>query len=154
MSASGRRRGIVPSHEDVESDGSDDRQLTGGNVSSYEFYAAQLRFVAARTERQTTEITAMMLALERFAEDVERSSDIVVVGNQVSLTGRALAGVAGFLQRHILPETVAVGNASAERQVRWVIDTSMALTATLTVHGETQSDGVPCLLMLPPPPSG
>ncbi len=121
-------------------------------MPGYDFYAAQLRFVAARTDRESTDTIAMMDALQDFAAKVEKSSRFDIPGALARTTGRALAGVAGFLQQHILPETVAAGNGSAERQVRWVIDTSMELTATLTVHAETVTDGTPCEIELPPPP--
>jgi len=99
----------------------------------------------------------MMEALGVFASQVEASSTFEVRGDRCRITGRALAGVAGFLQQHILPETIAAGNPTAERQVRWVIDTSMSLTATLTVHAETATDdgeevAKPCPVVLPEPP--
>ena len=125
-------------------------------MSAYGFYGAQLRFVAARTDRTSPDISDMMEALEIFAEQVEASSTFEVPGDMCRITGRALAGVAGFLQQHILPETVAAGNPVAERQVRWVIDASMGLTATLTVHAETAVDdgkgATPCPVTLPEPP--
>jgi len=121
-------------------------------MSAYDFYVAQLRFVAVRTERDSPEVSEMMEAIEGFADQVATSSRFEVPGELCRVTGRALAGVAGFLQQHILPETVAAGNQFAERQVRWVIDASMTLTATLTVHAETVSDGASCPVELPTPP--
>jgi len=121
-------------------------------MSEYTFFISHLRFIANRTERTTPEISAMMDALVCFADAVERSSEFEVAADQTAVTGRALAGLAGFLQQHILPEVVAVGNSDGEKQVRWVIDTSMELTATLTVHGETESAPKPCPVLLPEPP--
>jgi len=125
-------------------------------MSAYGFYGAQLRFVVARTDRESADISDMMVALEVFADQVEASSTFEVRGDKCRITGRALAGVAGFLQQHILPETLAAGNPAAERQVRWVIDTSMGLTARLTVHAETATDegveATPCPVALPEPP--
>lgn len=94
----------------------------------------------------------MMAALESFADNLEASATIDVPYEDAKITGRALAGVAGFLQQHILPETVAAENRLAEVQVRWVIDTSMSLTAALTVHAETVTDGSSCQFDLPAPP--
>jgi len=123
-------------------------------MSVYGFYGAQLRFVAARTDRKSADISDMMEALEVFADQVESAPTFEVRGDKCRITGRALAGVAGFLQQHILPETIAAGNPVAERQVRWVIDTSMSLTATFTVHAETTADEGPtaCPVVLPVPP--
>ena len=122
------------------------------NQQNYLFYAAQLRFVASKTERLTPEISTMMDALETFATRVESGGKFSVDGATAKLTGRALAGVAGFLHQHILPETIASGSSVAERQVRWVIDTSMELTATLTVHAQTAGEGKPCPVVLPAAP--
>jgi len=121
-------------------------------MSEYDFFISHLRFVANRTERSSSEITEMMDALVDFADAVERSPEFDVAADQTAVTGRALAGLAGFLQQHILPEVVNAGNSAAEKQVRWVIDTSMGLTATLTVHGETEVASVPCPISLPPAP--
>jgi hypothetical protein len=121
-------------------------------MSEYDFYCAQLRFVAERTERQSPFISEMMDCLESFALNVENSPRFSISVNQARTTGRALAGVAGFLQQHILPEVVAAGDSTGERQIRWVIDTSMELTAAMTVHAETDTDGSPCPVELPDPP--
>jgi hypothetical protein len=118
----------------------------------YKFYAAQLRFVASRTEAETPEIKTMMRALDVFADKVEAGEVFEVPGKMTQITGRALAGVGGFLQQHILPEVVAAKNKTAERQVRWVIDTSMELTAILTVHAETVGENKSRPIILPPPP--
>jgi len=120
-------------------------------MPAYDFYVAQLRFVVARTQCDTPDLVEMMAALEDFADQVNASSSFDLQLDRCRITGRALAGVAGFLQQHILPETIAAGNQIAERQVRWVIDTSMGLTAALTVHAETV-EGAPYPLDLPEPP--
>ncbi len=121
-------------------------------MPDYTFYAAQLRFVAARTEQVSPDVTAMMQALKVFANKVEDGAVFAVPGKHTMVTGRALAGVAGFLQQHILPETIAAGNKTAENQIRWVIDTSMELTASLTVHAETVGAAKSRPIILPPPP--
>ncbi len=121
-------------------------------MHDYRFYVGHLRFVANRTERETSELDLMMDALLSIADHIEQGQPILVIKDDTRLTGRALAGVAGFLQQHILPEAVAAGNAGAESQIRWVIDTSMAFMATLMVHAETDTATGPCELILPEPP--
>jgi len=121
-------------------------------MGEYGFFAAQLRFVAARTTSEAPELKAMMAELGAMADCVETTGQISVTADKLRLAGRALAGVAGFLQQHILPEAVAAGNARGEAQIRWVIDTSMEFMAKLTVHAEQSQDGGDLTLDLPPPP--
>ena len=122
-------------------------------MNEFAFFVAFLRFVAEKTERATSDIEPMMIALLHIADEIDKTGGFEVAFKDARQTGRALAGVAGFLQQHILPEVVAAENAAGERQVRWVIDTSMALMAHLTVHAETIKDGQPCVISLPEPPS-
>ena len=91
----------------------------------------------------------MMAALLRIADEIEKTNRFRVEYEDARYTGRALAGVAGFLQQHILPEVIAAKNDLGERQVRWVIDTSMSMLATLTVHAETMKNNEPCEITLP-----
>lgn len=121
-------------------------------MNEFAFYVSFLRFVAEKTERATADIDPMMQTLLRIAADIEKTGGFEVAFEDARQTGRALAGVAGVLQQHILPEVIAAQNATGERQVRWVIDTSMSLMATLTVHAETITDGKPCEITLPEPP--
>ncbi len=121
-------------------------------MNEFGFYASFLRFVAEKTERTTADIEPMMQALLQIADEIEKTGGFEVAFDDTRQTGRALAGVAGFLQQHILPEVVAAGNTTGERQVRWVIDTSMSVMAHLTVHSETVTDGSPCEVALPDPP--
>ena len=124
------------------------------HMTTYGFFVAQLRFVAAKTARETPEVEAMMGMLERIAEDVETTDGIYVDVEDLHSASRALAGLAGFLQQHILPEAVAAKHELGERQVRWVIDTSMELMAALTVHADADNgeskEGL--ALALPAPP--
>ena len=84
-----------------------------------------------------------------IADEIERMGQFSIEYDQIKFTGRALAGVAGFLQQHILPEVVAAKNSLGESQVRWVIDTSMSMLATLTIHAETMGNNEPCRVTLP-----
>ena len=104
--------------------------------------AAFFRFVAERTDRGSSpEVTAMMEELARAADAIEATGGFTAQAGRLRITARALAGVAGFLQQHILPEAVAAGNTDGERQVRWVIDTCMETMAALTTHAEVSGEG-------------
>ena len=50
----------------------------------------------------------MMEALVGIADEIERMGQFSIEYDQIKFTGRALAGVAGFLQQHILPEVYTV----------------------------------------------
>ena len=121
-------------------------------MSNYDFYVSQLRFVANKTERSDPGVEQMMVELLRIADEIEKTGRFSVEYDNARLAGRGLAGVAGFLQQHILPEVIAAKNEIGERQVRWVIDTSMSMLATLTVHAETDEVHEPCEITLPSPP--
>lgn len=121
-------------------------------MGDYNFYAGYLRFAAAKTARDTPEIEAMMGELDRIAGILEKDSGFVVEGDKLRLTARALAGVAGFLQQHILPEVVELKNETGETQIRWVIDTSMSLMASLMAHAETTKDSESYQVKLPDAP--
>lgn len=123
-------------------------------MADYAFYAAQLRFIARTTDRSQSDVAAMMGDLDRVAEAVAQdgSGVFTVPAERLRTTARALAGVAGFLQQHILPEAVQAGNRVGETQVRWVIDTSMEVMATLMTHAELTADGEARTVTLPPPP--
>ncbi len=121
----------------------------------YGFYVACLRFMARRTDAETPDIATMMADLEEAAACIEAKGVLVVENLRLRSTARALAGVAGVLQKHILPETVAAGDATHEARVRWMIDTSMALVANLTVRAECLTEDDPSSVFeteLPPPP--
>ena len=121
-----------------------------GLMTDYNFYAGYLRFAANKTERETPEITEMMAELERIAEILESGNSFIVKDRKLRLTARALAGVAGFLQQHILPEVIAAENEIGEAQTRWVIDTSMEVMANLIAHAETTKDGENFTVNFPP----
>jgi hypothetical protein len=120
--------------------------------SSHAFYAATLRFVALRSERHDDRVTAMMVVLDDIAGQLERGDAFTIRAGDLRLAARALAGVAGFLQQHILPEAVAAGNAAGETQIRWVIDRSMECVSELTTHAELTADGEDRTIGLPAPP--
>lgn len=121
-------------------------------AADHAFYAAQLRFIARSTDASTPEVAIMMEDLVRVADAVAAGPSFTVPADRLRSTARALAGVAGFLQQHILPEAVSAGNAAGEAQVRWVIDTSMAAMANLMTHAELTADAEPRTIDLPPPP--
>ncbi len=118
----------------------------------YGFYVACLRFMERRTEAVTPEIVAMMRDIAEIADGVETAGEIVARFERSRPAARAMAGVAGFLQRHILPEAVALGDAASERRIRWMIDASMEAMTALTLHAETATQGTECRVSLPPPP--
>ncbi|MBT3991607.1 MAG: hypothetical protein HON14_12765 [Rhodospirillaceae bacterium] len=121
-------------------------------MSDYNFYAGYLRFAAQKTERETPEIEEMMAELDRVAGALEAGDNFFVAADKLRVTGRALAGVAGFLQQHILPEVIAADNDKGEAQIRWVIDTSMSLMANLMAHAETTKDSEGYQVSLPDAP--
>ena len=122
-------------------------------MGDYNFYAGYLRFVATKTESETPEMKEMMLELGRIANILEKESGFVVAENKLRLTARALAGVAGFLQQHILPEVTAAKHIVGEVQTRWVIDTSMSLMANLLAHADMAKDSKKYTVVLPKPPT-
>jgi len=121
-------------------------------TSEYNFFISHLRFVAKKTQASTPDVDAMMAALLRIADEIENTGRFRVEYEHARYAGRALAGVAGFLQQHILPEVIAAKNDLGERQVRWVIDTSMSMLATLTMHAETVENDESFETSLPPLP--
>ncbi|EME70918.1 hypothetical protein H261_05899 [Paramagnetospirillum caucaseum] len=126
-------------------------------MSSYAFFSAMLRFVAAKTEAaaQDARTAEMMAVLRRIAGTVEQGAEFEVAGNRLELTARALAGFAAFLQKSILPEAVAHGNQTGEVQIRWSVDTAMDAVSTLLSRAALQEgqEGLPVRIALPPPPA-
>ena len=94
----------------------------------------------------------MVDELNRIADAVEQVGGFTVPADRMKIAGRGLAGLAGFLQERILPEAISAGNAAGEREIRWVIDTSMQLMSTLLAGAETGS-AEDATLKLPPPPA-
>lgn len=122
-------------------------------MSEYKFYAGYLSFVANRTTPTTDEIRQMMEVLDDIAEILRVDSTFTVKKNKLRITARAFAGLAGFLQKNILPEVTNKRNTIGELQIRWVIDTSMELMSNLMVHAELTSDSGDFVAILPKPPS-
>ncbi len=120
-------------------------------MTDYRFFANCLRFVARRTDAATPEIRTMMDDLDALANAVEGEGALVVPASRRKSAARALAGVAGMLQQHILPEAVAAGDAAGERRVRWMIDAAMAAVAEISVHAETAGE-IDYRQALPPAP--
>ncbi|MGE5537560.1 MAG: hypothetical protein ACM33T_00210 [Solirubrobacterales bacterium] len=88
-------------------------------------FANVLRFVAAHSDRSDPRIAAMMDILGAAADAIEATGGVTVAAAELELAARAFAGVAGFLQQRILPETVAAANKAGEEQVRAAVDASM-----------------------------
>jgi hypothetical protein len=120
-------------------------------MAHYQFFANFLNFVADRTDSQDVMVATQMADLRRIGEVVCDIDGFDVAASDQQRVSRALAGVAGFLQQHILPEAVAHGNSVAEKQIRWVIDTSMVASTALMAHTET-SGGNDFHFEMPPPP--
>ncbi|UKV12710.1 hypothetical protein L6172_11600 [Thalassospiraceae bacterium SW-3-3] len=99
--------------------------------SDYGFYAGILRFVAKKTESDDREIKVMMGHLSGIATAIEHSGRFVVERANCESAARAFAGVAKFLQERILPEALAAGNEGAVNQLKWAIETSLALGSEL-----------------------
>lgn len=122
-------------------------------MRQYGFFTAQLRFAASKTERATADIDVMMDVLSDIADQIDADGSFTVDAKNMRIGARALAGVAGFLQQHILPEVIAAKNNLGERQVRWTIETSMALMATMMTHAEMTHDQEALKLTLPDAPT-
>lgn len=120
-------------------------------MTNYNFFIAQLRFVADRTERESEDVARKVDALLAIADELERGGGtFFIAAENLKIASRALAGVAGFLQQHILPEVVANANATGEKQVRWTVETCMALMAKLMTHAELTKDAQDLRVSLPP----
>ena len=120
-------------------------------MTEYDFFAGILRFVASTSERSDPRVATMMECLDRAAAQIDATGTIAIPYDQREFYARALAGVAGFLQKNILPETIAEENKQAEAQVRWVIDTSMeCMTKILQAQSAQNTDDL--TLDFPPPP--
>ena len=107
-----------------------------------------------KTDAEEPGIVAMLDELGRIADAVEAGREIEVSIDKLRIAARGLAGVASFLQEKILPEVVAAGNIISERQVRWVIDTSMRMMTRLITRAELGGSDKLFILPLPAPPSG
>lgn len=120
-------------------------------MSAYRFYADLLRFVAGRSDRSDPAVAAMMQALGGYAAEIESSGAVTVAPAELAAAARAFAGVAGLLQRLILPEAVAAGHTAVEARIRWSVDASMELVRTLLAHA-AEGATAPVTVKLPPPP--
>jgi hypothetical protein len=122
-------------------------------VSDYRFYAAILRFVAGKTDRADPRIAEMMALLEQAARAIETAGAFDVAAADLESTARAFAGVAGFLQKQILPEAVAAGNKPGEDQIRWAIDNAMESVNSLLSRAAVTGEKSDMRITLPPPPA-
>jgi len=122
-------------------------------MMTYAFFTAQIRFIVRKTDQVSPDIQEMMATLENVADQIDEKNDgFTVKAQDLRITARALAGVAGFMQQHILPETVAAGHQDTELQVRWTIDNCMSIMARLMSHAELNKDSSNMDVKLPPPP--
>ena len=124
-------------------------------MSDISFFAAMLRFVATKTEASgpgDPRTQAMMAELRLAAAAVEAGSPVTVTADRLELAGRAFAGFAGFLQKQILPEAVALGHGQAEAQLRWAVDAAMAMASSV-LAGAARDEPGDVALDLPPPPA-
>lgn len=120
-------------------------------MSKYDFFIAQLHFVVSRTDRESGDVACMMDALTEISDALEGKNEIFFVPHfRLRSTARALAGVAGLMQQHILPEVIAAQNRVGEKQVRWTIETCMTWVAKLMTHAELTKDAEGLSLSLPP----
>ncbi len=111
-----------------------------------------LRFVANKSSGlDDPRSQAMMAELRLAAEAADAGSRVTVTADRLELAARAFAGFAAFLQKQILPEAVAHGHAPAEAQLRWAVDTAMAMVSTLLTRASLEERG-DVDLDLPPPP--
>ena len=121
-------------------------------MSDYRFYAAILRFVAQKSDRNDPQVAAMMSILEQAADEIDTDSAFNVAADRLEMTARAFAGVAAFLQKQILPETVAAENKTGETQVRWAIDNAMEAVNTLLGRAALAEQRSDLRITLPTPP--
>ena len=123
-------------------------------MTKYDFFTAQLRFIAKKTEREPGDVDVTMRALEHVISDLETHKDFFEVqAAELRVTARALAGVAGFLQQHILPEAIAAKHSTGEEQIRWTIETCMSTMAKLMSHAELNKDQKGIKVTLPTYPT-
>lgn len=107
--------------------------------NGYAFFTAQLRFAARKVDRSAPAVDHVMEGLSDIADQIDAHGGFRLDPAQVPGVARGLAGVAGFLQQHILAEVIADKNIVGERQVRWTIDTAMALMTTLMTRAQMQT---------------
>ncbi len=119
-------------------------------MTDYRFYTGLLRFVAAKADPRDTATAAVMAHLAPLADEIDRAGGVFTVAPaDLATTARAFAGVAGFLQKQILPEAVAHGHAEVERRLRWSVDASMEAVRILLVHA-AEGAGQAVTVRLPP----
>jgi len=118
-------------------------------MSRHAFFAAMLRFVAAKPT-EDDENTRTMTAILNAAAAIEADGEFTVAAADLAIAVRALAAVATLLQRQILPEAVAHGHTEAEAQIRWSVDAAME-AVTLLLREAAAGSGEAVTVRLPPP---
>lgn len=122
------------------------------SMENYKFYVNYLRFIAQKLDKTGSEFKSITSELNKLADKLDQNEDLVIEANSIRIMARALAGFSGFLQEHILPEVVAANNQYGEKELRWIIDTSMELMAKLISHAEITNNSENYILKLPNPP--
>ena len=108
--------------------------------------------IAKKLDEGGPEFKNITSELNKLADKLDQKEDLLVEANNVRIMARALAGFSGFLQEHILPEVIAANNQYSEKELRWVIDTSMELMAKLISHAEITNNSENYIIKLPNPP--
>ena len=65
-------------------------------MNDYEFFTAQLRFAASKTDRTTDDIDQMMQQLASIAQQIDRDNSFHVEAKDMRIGARALAGLLVF----------------------------------------------------------
>jgi hypothetical protein len=121
-------------------------------MRDYRFYTDILRFVGSRADRSDAAVAAMTERLAVYAAEMDATGGrFTVPAPELPQAARAFAGVAGILQKLLLPEAVAAGHADVERRIRWSVDASMDLVRVLLVHAAEGTAG-DVTVELPPLP--
>ena len=109
-------------------------------IRRHGFFAAMLRFVAAKPVEDDPRAQAMMEVLRIAAASAEAEGQFTVAAGDLAVAARAFAAVAALLQQRILPEAVAHGHAEAEADIRWSVDAAMEAVTMLLREAAAGND--------------
>lgn len=73
-------------------------------MNEYNFFTAQLRFAATKTQRNSDDIDQMMKVLSSIAEQIDTDKSFHVEAKNLRIGARALAGIAGFCNNTSFPK--------------------------------------------------
>jgi folylpolyglutamate synthase/dihydropteroate synthase len=99
--------------------------------ASYSGFAAMIRFVVSKTTPTDKAMGQMLDLLRSVSVDIETTGKFDVSRVNAEPAARGLAGIAKFLQEHILPEALHVQDEDAIEQVKYAIEGSLALSAEI-----------------------